>query len=68
MILLGFRGSSGGRGTTWSFGLPTAFRNVSILSSDRLKSKVKKAGFGYFVPKPAEPGACEVIVAAMRNN
>ena len=28
---------------------------------------VKKAGFGYYVPKPAEPAAFEAIVAAMHD-
>lgn len=35
-------------------------------SDPDIAENVKKAGFGYFVPKPSEPGAFEAIVAALR--
>ena len=36
-------------------------------SDPKVAENVKKAGFGYFVPKPANPGAFEAIVTALRE-
>ena len=36
-------------------------------SDPNVAENVKKAGFGYFVPKPANPEAFEPIVTALRE-
>ncbi len=36
-------------------------------SDPKIAENVEKTGFGYFVPKPSEPAAFEVIVAALRE-
>jgi CheY-like chemotaxis protein len=53
------------RGQIWA--VKATFVAHTGSSDPEVVKKVKKAGFRYFVPKPANPSAFEVIVAALHE-